>query len=53
MSNCKDSELIECADCGLLFDPSDLANVFAHEHGNQATLEAGKYLGKKVDHETN
>lgn len=40
---------IECADCGLLFDPSDLSDVFAHEHDNQAIIESGKYLGKPVD----
>lgn len=44
-----EKELIECADCGLLLDPSDLADVFAREHDNQIILEKGKYLGEKTD----
>lgn len=44
-------DLITCNGCGLQFDPSDLANVFAHEHSNQTILESGKYLGKKIEDE--
>lgn len=42
-------ELMTCNSCGLDFDPSDLANVFAHEHNNPLSIESGKYKGSKIN----
>lgn len=41
-----DIHTMKCNGCGLSFDPSDLGQVFAHEHDNPIVIENGKYKGE-------